>query len=88
MRAGQTAIGKKPLSVDSGGVRKYPVYNYGPREHNWRPMGEHRHHSVALIDNLRQEMPFWRKIRLVLANNFIKIKSRHNCCGNLGQPGC
>ena len=52
-------------------------------------MGEYHHlHSVALIDNLRQEMPIWRKVRLVLVNNFIKIKSRRNCCDNLGQPGC
>ena len=45
-------------------------------------------HGVPVIDNLRQDMPFWQKIRLVLANNIIKIKSRRNCCGNLGQPGC
>ena len=64
------------------------MYNLKPKGHNWRPMGEYHHHSVALIDNLRQEMPFWQKVRLVLVNNFIKIKSRRNCCGNLGQPGC
>ena len=41
-------------------------------------MGEHHHHSVALLDNLRQEMPFWRKVRLVLANNLLDHTQRYS----------
>ena len=33
-------------------------------------------------------MPFGRKLRLLIANNLIKIKTRQSCCGNHGQPGC
>ena len=56
--------------------------------HNNQSMEEHHGHTSPLIANLRQPMPLWRKVRMVLANNLIKIKSRRNCCGNLGQPGC
>ncbi len=26
--------------------------------------------------------------RLFLRNNWIKIRTRSNCCGNNGEPGC
>ncbi len=38
--------------------------------------------------NLRGPMPFPRKVRLLLANNWKKIRTRQNCCGNYSQPGC
>jgi hypothetical protein len=33
-------------------------------------------------------MPLGRKLRLLITNNLIKIKTRQSCCGNHGQPGC
>jgi hypothetical protein len=31
---------------------------------------------------------FPTKVRLALANNWRKLRTRSNCCGNDGQPGC
>jgi hypothetical protein len=40
------------------------------------------------IQNLRQPMPLGRKIKLILRNNWIKLRTRSSCCGNYGEPGC
>ncbi len=40
------------------------------------------------LANLRIRMPWGDKIRLIIRNNFIKIKTRQNCCGHPGEPGC
>jgi hypothetical protein len=34
------------------------------------------------------DAPFTTKIRMAIANNLKKARTRQNCCGNLGQPGC
>jgi len=34
------------------------------------------------------DAPFTTKARLVFANNLTKIRTRKDCCGNYGQPGC
>ena len=51
-------------------------------------MEKHHWHQLSLLANLRQPMPLRRKLWLVLSNNVIKIKTRRNCCGNYGEPGC
>jgi hypothetical protein len=28
------------------------------------------------------------KVRLVVANNLIKVRTKSNCCGHHGEPGC
>ena len=28
------------------------------------------------------------KLRMTFSNNFKKLRTRKNCCGNPGQPGC
>ena len=33
-------------------------------------------------------LPWRRTLALGLANNWRKLRTRRNCCGNLGQPGC
>ena len=33
-------------------------------------------------------LPFFSKLRMALANNWTKVRTRQNCCGNFGQPGC
>lgn len=40
------------------------------------------------LDNLRQPMPLRRKVRLIVRNNWIKLRTRSDCCGNYGEPGC
>jgi len=40
------------------------------------------------LENLRQPMPLCRKLRLFLRNNWIKLRTRSDCCGNHGEPGC
>ena len=34
------------------------------------------------------DAPFPTKVRLVLANSWRKVRTRSDCCGNYGQPGC
>ena len=38
--------------------------------------------------NLMQPMPLGRKIRLVVRNVAIKIRTGQTCCGHHGEPGC
>jgi len=33
-------------------------------------------------------MPLWRKLRLLVGNTLIKLRTRQGCCGNYDQPGC
>ncbi len=42
----------------------------------------------AFLRNLRTEMPLGRKVRLVVRNLSIKIRTRQGCCGHPGEPGC
>lgn len=50
---------------------------------------ENRHGTVSeTLQNLRQPMPLGRKVELVLRNNWIKLRTRSDCCGNYGEPGC
>ena len=32
--------------------------------------------------------PFPTKVRLALANSWRKVRTRSDCCGNYGEPGC
>jgi hypothetical protein len=42
----------------------------------------------AFMRNLRVPMPLGRKVRLVIRNTALKAKTRQNCCGHPGEPGC
>jgi len=42
----------------------------------------------AFFTNLTGPEPWTRKIRLLLRNNWIKLKNFQNCCGHPGEPGC
>ncbi len=43
----------------------------------------------ASLENFRNyDAPFATKVRMTLANNLKKARTRQNCCGNHGQPGC
>jgi hypothetical protein len=34
------------------------------------------------------DAPFPSKVRLALANTWKKTRTRSDCCGNHGEPGC
>ena len=51
-------------------------------------MCDHSNGQYSLWSNLRQPMPLWRKLSLIVSNNLTKLKRRQSCCGNHGQPGC
>jgi hypothetical protein len=34
------------------------------------------------------DAPFPTRTRLALANSWKKVRTRSDCCGNHGQPGC
>jgi len=34
------------------------------------------------------DAPLTTKLRMVVANNLKKARTRSSCCGNHGQPGC
>lgn len=42
----------------------------------------------ALFTNMRVPMPWHRKLRLLVRNNWIKIRTGSACCGHYGEPGC
>lgn len=42
----------------------------------------------AFFSNMAGPEPLGRKVRLLLRNNFLKLKSMNNCCGHPGEPGC
>ncbi|MBN1219381.1 MAG: hypothetical protein JXM69_10665 [Anaerolineae bacterium] len=50
---------------------------------------EHRRGTPReVLENLRRPMPLRRKVKLFLRNNWLKIRTRSDCCGNYGEPGC
>lgn len=42
----------------------------------------------AFFTNLAGPEPLTRKLRLLLRNNWLKLKYLQNCCGHPGEPGC
>lgn len=43
----------------------------------------------AVLANWREyEGPFHVKLRLAARNTWTKVRTRSNCCGNYGEPGC
>lgn len=50
---------------------------------------EDRHGSASeSLQNLRQPMPPGRKVKLILRNQWRKMSTLSDCCGNYGEPGC
>jgi hypothetical protein len=50
--------------------------------------GKRRGTATESVQNLRQQMPLRRKMGLFLRNNWRKVQTRSDCCGNYGEPGC
>ncbi len=42
----------------------------------------------VFFSNLTGPRPWPEKIRLLLRNNWLKIKHLQDCCGHPGEPGC
>jgi len=43
----------------------------------------------ASVTNWREyDAGFGTKLRMLLRNNWRKVRTRSNCCGNDGEPGC
>ena len=43
----------------------------------------------AVFTNFRTyDAPLATKVRLLITNNLTKARTRANCCGHPGQPGC
>lgn len=40
------------------------------------------------LQNWQQPLPPGLKARLALRNTWRKIRTRSDCCGNYGEPGC
>jgi len=57
-----------------------------PASHQPAPSG--RPDPSAFVRNLKVPMPLGRKLKIVVRNTAIKIKTRRNCCGHPGEPGC
>lgn len=58
----------------SGSGGGAPTQPYGTPSAAWR--------------NLTQPMPLKRKTRLLVRNIRIRVKTRQQCCGHSGEPGC
>lgn len=43
----------------------------------------------AVFTNWREsDLPFHRKLAVAVRNNWIKLRTRRDCCGHPGEPGC
>jgi hypothetical protein len=43
----------------------------------------------AFLDNWRKsDLPFFKRLRVALRNEWKKIRTGQQCCGNYGEPGC
>jgi len=43
----------------------------------------------AFFTNWREsKLPVHKKLALTFRNNWIKLRTRRDCCGHLGEPGC
>jgi len=50
--------------------------------------GEHPNFGTVLSNWRESDAPFLTKLRQAAKNNWRKLRTRQNCCGNDGQPGC
>jgi hypothetical protein len=50
--------------------------------------GQQRGTAQETLDNLRKPMPLARKVHLFVSNNWRKLRTRSDCCGKYGEPGC
>ena len=52
-------------------------------------MSRRRQSFGNVLTNWREyDAPIGTKLKLLLRNNWTKVRTRSNCCGNDGEPGC
>ena len=51
-------------------------------------MKKRRPSAQSFFTNFRGNMPWIKKIYLLIRNNWIKIRNFQSCCGHPGEPGC
>ncbi len=44
--------------------------------------------SDALTNWRESSLPFFSRMGKTMRNNWTKLRTRQNCCGNYGEPGC
>jgi len=47
-----------------------------------------RNSLESFLTNLNVDMPFPRKVYLLVRNLSIRVVKRQDCCGHDGEPGC
>ena len=85
--SGKEADRSDPSEGASDHVRTSRVESSGSAGDSPLPPSD-RPRPSASLRNLMVPMPLGRKIRLVVRNTAIKIKTRQTCCGHPGEPGC
>ena len=51
--------------------------------------GRQRPSMGAVLSNWKESSaPFFTKLRMAMRNNWTKLRTRKNCCGREGEPGC
>jgi hypothetical protein len=53
-----------------------------------KEMNGRKPNPKSFLTNLRVDMPWSKKLWLLLRNNWIKMKNFQDCCGHPGEPGC
>jgi hypothetical protein len=51
-------------------------------------MSDEQGFKISLQNFRDYDAPFAIKVRMAIANNLKKARTRSGCCGNHGQPGC
>lgn len=57
-------------------------------EHGGSSSHKRRPSLRVAFTNMKVKMPLRRKLYLLFRNNWIKIRTRQDCCGHFGEPGC
>ena len=55
---------------------------------NHHEMKKRKPYARSFFTNLQVDMPWLKKITLLMKNNWIKIRNFQTCCGHAGEPGC
>ena len=58
-------------------------HHHAPTDEPFRPSIK-----AAFSNFTTYDAPLLTKLRLAFRNNWFKIRTHSNCCGNHGQPGC
>ena len=80
--SGATMTSAAPGHATGESSNRAPESGPAPEKPGGRP------DPSAFVRNLKAPMSLGRKVQLVVRNTSIKIKTRQNCCGHPGEPGC